>query len=200
MRIPIPVIAALALLPAASSCQTKTEISQTGQPRFEADIPGGVPLRLHIRSGEIHIQPGDDNKISVQLSGNNVGKIQDVKMRLTRSDSANELRISGGPKNDLEITVSVPKNSDLFVRIPAGEVHIEGITGNKDVELHAGELIIAVGNPADYDRVDASVTAGEVDGDPFGQSKGGLFRSFRQQGGGKYRLHAHVGAGQLTLQ
>jgi hypothetical protein len=30
--------------------------------------------------------------------------------------------------------------------------------------------------------------------------KGGLFRSFEERGNGKYRLHAHVGAGELTLR
>jgi hypothetical protein len=45
------------------------------------------------------------------------------------------------------------------------------------------------------------VTAGDVKAPAFGVNKGGLFRSFRKEyPGGKYRLHAHVGAGDLVLR
>jgi hypothetical protein len=108
--------------------------------------------------------------------------------------------IRKGPKNDLEVTIEIPKAATLYVRMPAGELSLEGVSGDKDVELHAGELTISVGNAADYSHVDASVLSGEVDGALFGEYHGGLFRSFHKSGAGKYKLHAHVGAGQLTLQ
>jgi hypothetical protein len=70
---------------------------------------------------------------------------------------------------------------------------------NKDVELSAGDLNIAVGNAADYSHVDASVMSGDLEAAPF-KSHGGLFRSFEKSGSGRYRLHTHVGAGDLTLR
>jgi hypothetical protein len=81
----------------------------------------------------------------------------------------------------------------------AGQLEVKGVTGNKDLELHAGELDVEIGRREDYARVDASVMTGEVDAAPFEISKGGLFRSFEWKGPGKYRLHAHAGAGQVTL-
>ena len=48
--------------------------------------------------------------------------------------------------------------------------------------------------------MDASVLSGDLSGRPFGEEHGGLFRSFEKVGNGKYRLHAHVGAGDLTLR
>jgi hypothetical protein len=68
------------------------------------------------------------------------------------------------------------------------------------VQLHAGELIVGVGNPGDYFHVEASVSTGGLEAEPFGESHGGLFRSFHKEGNGKYKLHAHVGAGDLTLK
>jgi hypothetical protein len=94
----------------------------------------------------------------------------------------------------------MPRITDLYARIPYGEVHVEGVEGNKDISIHAGDLTVSVGKSSDYGHVDASVMSGELDGEPFGESHGGLFRSFHKAGSGKYRLHAHVGAGQLTLQ
>jgi len=111
-----------------------------------------------------------------------------------------DLRIRGGPRNGITITVRIPSKTDLHARVPFGEVVIENVSGNQDVELHAGDLTVDVGDRDAYSRVDASVYSGEVDADVFGATKGGLFRSFRYDGPGAYRLHAHVGAGQLTLR
>jgi hypothetical protein len=41
---------------------------------------------------------------------------------------------------------------------------------------------------------------GSIESSAFGVSKGGLFRSFKQQGPGKYRLHVHVIAGDIDLR
>jgi hypothetical protein len=48
--------------------------------------------------------------------------------------------------------------------------------------------------------VKASVGTGEINAKPFGESHGGLFRSLQKSGSGKYKLVAHVGAGELTLK
>ena len=130
---------------------------------------------------------------------NKVATLGDMKARFGRCSNSCELRITGGPRNDLTITVQVPKKSNLVVRIFAGDVEVKGITGNKDIELHAGDLTIGVGDPSDYAHVQASVTTGEIDAKPFGESHGGLFRSFEKSGNGKYKLMAHVAAGDLTL-
>ena len=193
-------LALIALLCPVGQAQTKLEATDLANHPFEADFPSGGQIRMHVRSGEIRILGSDDNKISVRLAGKNADCAKDLKVRLVRADNSANLRVSGGPRNELTIIIHVPKNTDLFARIPAGDVEVEGITGSKDVELHAGELRIAVGDAAGYAQVDASVLTGEVDADPFGESKGGLFRGFKKAGIGKYRLHAHVGAGQLTLR
>ena len=193
-------LALLALFCPAAHAQTKLEATDLATHPFSADFPSGGQIRMHIRSGEIRILGSEDDKITVELSGKNAADAKDLKVRLERSGDQANLRVSRGPRNDLTITIHAPKNSGLFVRIPAGDVEVQGFTGNKDVEVHAGELRLAVGDATDYSHVDASVLAGEVDGDPFGESKGGLFRGFKKEGAGKYRLHAHVGAGQLTLK
>ncbi len=82
----------------------------------------------------------------------------------------------------------------------AGELTVRDITGDKDVVLHFGQLTMDIGKPEDYARVGASVNSGELGVSPFNVSKGGLFRSFDQSGPGKYRVYAHVGAGQLELR
>jgi hypothetical protein len=180
---------------------TKSETILTGKPHMEFNCPANLPLHLNVRSGEILIVGTDDQKITVDLAGRNADKIQDVKGRLFVDKHAAELSLTGGPKSELEIIIHVPKNSDLTARIFAGEVNVQDVIGNKDVELHAGQLTIEVTKPEEYGHVDMSVSAGEVDAEVFGgDSKGGLFRSISRDAGGKYRLHAHVGTGQLSVR
>jgi hypothetical protein len=86
-------------------------------------------------------------------------------------------------------------------RSPAGDLSVSGVVGDKDIEIHAGDLTISVGAAADYKHADASVWAGDLAAAAFGVTKDGLFRSFDQDNpGGKSRLHAHVGAGDLVLK
>ncbi|HEY2118524.1 MAG TPA: hypothetical protein VGH37_05005 [Candidatus Acidoferrum sp.] len=193
-------LALVSSAPAFPKTDTKFESAEVGKSHMEFDCPARRHLRLYVRSGEIHVVGTDDSKISVDLSGKNAGNIQNVIARLTCTPNAAELNVSGGPKSEFSITIHVPKTLDLYARIPAGEVTVENITGNKDVELHAGELIIYVGNANDYGHVDASVITGEVDAEVFGFNKGGLFRTVSRDSNGHYSLHAHVGTGQLTLR
>jgi len=115
--------------------------------------------------------------------------------------SGNELGITtDGPSNrGLKFTIQLPNASDLYVRVTAGDLTIEDIRGNKDVELRAGDLRIDVGRPDDYKTVDASLWAGDIHASAFQIDKGGLFRSFDWTGNGAYRLHARVLAGDLYL-
>ena len=182
-----------------SQSSSRTITTKVGEPHFEASLPSGIPLRLYVRSGDIRVVGSGDGKISVDISVKNAHKIDDVKHRLDILDRSAEFHLSGGPRNDVQITIYLPKNCDLYLRVPAGDVSVEGISGNKDIELHAGDLSIHVGNPDEYSHVDASVNAGDVEASPFGESHSGLFRSFKKFGSGKYKLHAHVGAGDLTL-
>ena len=193
------VLVALAT-PVLFAANAKSEVVLAGKPHMEFECPPNTPLRLHVRSGEILIVGTEENKISVDLAGKNADKIQDVKARFSVTKNVGDFHLTGGPRNELQIIIHIPKNSDITARISAGEVSVQDVIGNKDVELHAGELMISLGKPEDYGHVDMSVNAGEVDAEVFGDTQGGLFRSFSRDSSGKYRLHAHVGAGQLSVR
>ena len=199
LRSALALFASLAIL-AAGLPDSDLKVKDLQNHPFAVDFPSGSNLRLHLRSGEFRIVGRDDNKIAVHFKGRNADNARDLTVRFRRSDDDADLRIFGGPKNNLEITIEVPSSSKLFVRMPAGDLSVEDVSGDKDVELHFGELTIAVGNAADYSHVDASVVTGDLEAAPFGESPGGLFRSFEKHGTGKYKLHAHVGAGDLTLR
>jgi hypothetical protein len=200
MRTPFLLTTVLALSVASGAAQTKIDVKDIESHPFTADFNSGGKLRMYLRSGDFHIVGGSDNKIMVRITGRNAYRASDVRVQLEGSNNSADLTVSGGPKNDLEVTIEVPKKTGLYVRMPAGNLELHHVTGDKDAELHAGELIIEVGDASDYSRVDASVYSGGLEASPFGESHGGLFRSFHKEGNGRYHLHAHVGAGDLTLQ
>ena len=178
----------------------KIEATDLPEHPFQVDYPSGSQLSLRLRSGDVRVVGQENNQISVRVEALDPERARDLRVFFERLDNSAELRVSGGPKNDLKIVVTVPKNTGLFVRMPAGQLEISDVTGDKDVQLHAGELIVHVGDPAAYSHVDASVTSGGLEAPPFHEDHGGLFRSFQKSGNGRYRLHAHVGAGDLTLR
>lgn len=195
-------LASLAVFAAPLAIAQSKRVEATNLPEhpFQVEYPSGSQLNLHLRSGDVRVVGANDNKISVRVDAKNLEKAREVRVTFDRSEQSAALRVSGGPRNDIQITVEVPRDTGLYVRMPAGQLEISDITGDKDVQLHAGELILHVGDPANYSHVDVSVTTGDIDAPPFHEDHGGLFRSFHKDGNGKYKLHAHVGAGDLTLR
>jgi hypothetical protein len=181
--------------------QTHLSITDIYSHPFEVDLPYDQKLTLDLRSGDYRVAASSGEKISVRTTGDRAEKGRDVSLSFKHMNSHAELRLTGGPTNNgPTIEIGVPKSSNLIVRMPFGDLNIEGVSGDKDVEMHAGDLNIEVGNPADYAHVDASVGAGDINAGPFGENKDGLFRSFEKSGPGRYRLHAHIGAGDLNLK
>jgi hypothetical protein len=155
-------------------------------------------IRMDLSAGEYRISASPDNRIRLDWSVRERDRLSDVRARAdVRGRDATIA--TDGPENNFKVAIQVPARADLVVRLTAGDLTIEGIQGNKDVSLHAGEIKIDVGRPEDYSRVEASVWAGEVRADPFGERKGGLFRSFDWNGKGPYRLEARLKAGEVRL-
>jgi hypothetical protein len=198
MRTSFPAIG-LCLL--ASSLAAGGEVTGTCEQKFEAKFQPGGDIRLQIRSADIEVTGSDSDVVRVTCELRGDVDARDITIRFTAGRDSGSLRVRGGPNDGVKISIEVPRSSNLFVRAPAGDLTLSGVTGDKDVEIHAGDLTISVGNPGDYKHADGSVWAGDLTASAFGITKDGLFRSFDQDNAsGKYRLHAHVGAGDLVLK
>ncbi len=171
-------------------------VEEVGKNPVEAKFASGGRVRMDLCSSGIELIGTDQPRLRVSYHPERA----DVKVRIQASGDRADLQITNCPRNNFRATIEVPKSSDLYVRMFAGQLSVREITGDKDVVLHFGQLNMDIGKPEDYARVDASVNSGQLDVSPFGVSKGGLFRSFDQSGPGKYRVYAHVGAGQLELR
>ena len=128
----------------------KEEVAHLGKQPFEADFASGGQLRIILRSGDIRIEGADAEKISIRADGKNADRAGEVKVRLVRKSDGTELEISGGPRNGIEIVVEIPRKTNLWVRMPAGDLDVHGVIVNKDVELHAGDMTLSAGDPEQY--------------------------------------------------
>ena len=174
------------------------KVEEVGKSPTEAVFAAGGKLRLSLCSGAAEIEGTDENRIRVSFSSAHDSTAH-VRVKVLTTQSQAEISVADCPHNSFQIKIEVPKSSHLYVRMFAGDLEVRDLVGDKDVEMHAGQLTMHIGEPADYAHVDGSVSSGGLEAPPFAVSKGGLFRSFRKVGPGKYRLHAHVGAGELDI-
>ena len=188
-----------AMLVATGVAQKKLEVKDIQNHPFNVEFPSGSRLRMHLQSGDFRVIGRDDNRILIHFEGNNAQNARNLTVQLKRSDQDGDLRIFGGPKNELQVVVEIPKATDITVRMRGGDLNVNRVLGDQDVKLTGGNLTIGVGKPQDYALIDASVRFGDVHGDAFGDPKGWLGGALKMEGTGKYKLRAHVFAGDLTL-
>jgi hypothetical protein len=156
-------------------------------------------VRMDLSAADYRISGSPDTRVRIDWSVRDPDALRRVHASAEVRGREISISTDGPTSSNLKFMIQVPVQSDLYVRLTAGDLRIEGIRGNKDVELRAGDLDIDVGRADDYQRVDASLWAGDLHAPAFHVSKEGLFRSFDWNGNGKYRLHAHLMAGDLRL-
>jgi hypothetical protein len=193
------ILAVSLLFASVGFCQTQGTTNLQHQ-KFETNLASGEDLRLHLHNGDFRIVGSDSETISVHVEGQNVEQAKNIKIQLKRSGGAVDLKLSHVPKNELQVTIEIPRSTNLFARMRGGDLSVQGVAGDKDLELTGGNLTIQVGKAEDYGHVDLSVRFGDVSGTQFGDPKGWLGNSVRKDGNGKYRLRAHVMAGDLVLK
>lgn len=159
----------------------------------------GGKIYLRLSPGGYTISGTNDNNIVVTYDAANKDSLKRVRVKITPAGSHADVAFSNTPQNNFHATIEVPSRSDLEANLSAGEIVIDGVEGNKDVEVYAGRIEIKIPHPEEYGHREASVRAGSINASAFDVSKGGLFRSFEQNGRGKYRLRAHVTTGEIKL-
>ena len=180
---------ALPFLAGAATCESP----------FTSTVKPGTRLRLDIRPGDIEIRGAEGDGVRVTCQARDGSLPRAISVTLANG----ELKVSGGPTggdHNLRIRIDVPRRTDLYVRSTAGNLTIRDVTGEKDVELSAGNIEIHAGPPSDYRSVELSARAGNIEARAFGSQRSGLFLSEKKSGlPGQYRLTAHVTAGNVTV-
>lgn len=197
----ISILVAALQMSGASSCASSLAQVSSATNTLERNVDFGPAVRMDLEAGDYQIKAGEEKKIRIRWQARTPEKLAEAKVsaEVQGHDAKIKIRRPGGSNTEFKVVIELPLRADVFVRLSAGDLRMSGIEGNKDVELHAGDLDMDIGDPARYGPIDASVKAGDLNLEAFQVSKGGLFRHFHMQGKGGYRLHVHVGAGDLRL-
>lgn len=194
-------VAGVVLMGGGLSVFAQTEVT-CGQ-TLQAPMRSGGVLTIDSRPAGLDIVGTDQAAIRVTCRSRDRQDMEGVKVRLSGSGGTDKLKIHGGESRHggAQIRIEVPRRTSVRVGMGAGQVTVENLEGNKDIELYAGQITISSKHRWDYRSVDASVTIGQVSAPAYGEDKGGFFRSFsKEDPNGVYRLHAHVTTGQIVLE
>jgi hypothetical protein len=182
------------LVPGMLQAQEATERS------VQQKFISGAEIHMHLEAGGYTITASDSENIRVTYRAHNQEQVRRVRVEIKRGSSSADVYISDTPNGNFHATIEVPRRSNLWVRLSAGELVVEDVEGDKNLEVRAGRIQADIPHPEQYGHRDASVLTGSIAASAFDVSKGGLFRSFEQRGPGKYRLHAHVMTGEIALR
>ena len=162
-------------------------------------VEGGV-VRLKLSSGDYRLRAGATDRLVVRWTIDDEARVRDLRQLSVDINVSGSTAIveTDGPAKHVDFTIELPARSDVHLRMRAGDVRIDGIEGNKDIRMTAGDLTIDI-EPASLSRARASVTFGDLKAQPLGIAKSGIKRSFKWAGTGVYTLDARLLAGDLTL-
>ena len=189
----LAVCAGLALV-GSTAVSTQERTPSTVEKPFKT----GGTVRFDLSAGDHEIRGTDAEAIAIRWRTRSARDDRRVRAHADVRGSRAVVKVDG-PHDGFHVRIEVPRRSDLDLDLSAGDLRVRNIEGNKTLSMWAGDVSIEAGNADLYRRVDASVRFGDLDARPFGVVKGGIFRSFRWTGHGKYTLRAKLFAGDLTF-
>jgi hypothetical protein len=202
MKLCLTVVCATALLGYEGTAYAQNFEPVTREASFAA---GGVVI-LDANVGDVRVAPTDqEGKLRLVITSH---KQEDAEaaphwvreFAVNGSQAKIVLRMPKHGEHNFDVTLYVPKRSDLRLNLGVGDLTIEGITGNTDAELGVGDLKMTVPDPHAYRAVAMSVHIGDVHAGAFGlEPSGFLGKSVeRQFNAGSYRLKLHTGIGDVS--
>ena len=210
-RVGVMAVAIFAAILALGSHAAWSDDSRLGEPLvIERSLPADGTVVLDLNVGDLKILNGTQaDHLRLEVRADRKFDEQTIASWVKRFDVAAgraslELR---SPSHDhcnncesVHVTLYVPAKVELKVHLDVGNLEIEGVRGNKDVQVRIGNLRIGYQTPQEYAHVETSTHIGDVE-DPLqsGDAHGFLGKSedFTRQG--KYHLRASVWIGDLSL-
>jgi hypothetical protein len=192
------ILLCVCLVPLASANDWKYEDTRHDSREF---VSGGS---VHVRStvGNLHIKRGDSNMIRleyrVRSRSENSVKETTADIDVRGKDATIEFHSPSSGNTNIDVELEVPLNTNLDVHEKVGDITIDKLEGDKDVELGVGDIRVATEHST-YKMVRANTGIGDVHSSGYGETSGWLGKSLKYRGEGKYELRAHVGVGDIHL-
>jgi hypothetical protein len=193
------VLACLFCAPAAFASSDQYQESHSVTQEF---VAGGV-LHARMSVGDMRITRSSSNQIHLNytIKSNKESRLKEctVEFNVHGSEANLELRCPTTSNTQFDVELEVPGNTRLDVHEKVGDLTVEKIEGDKDLELSVGDIRVTDENPS-YRYINASTSIGDVSGDGYGESNGWLGKTLKYHGEGSYELRAHVSVGDVRLE
>jgi hypothetical protein len=167
------------------------------------DFVAGGMLHVRMGVGDLQIRRSDSTKIrlhyTVKSQRESRVKAAHVDIEVRGRDANIEFHAPASGNTQFDVELEVPQSTNLDVHEKVGDLTVDGIEGDKDLELGVGDIRVATGR-TDYHLVRASTSIGDVNGDGYGETSGWLGKTLKYHGDGKYELRAHVSIGDISLE
>lgn len=190
----IAALVTLAVCARPAAAQEKDEVR---------DFPAGGTLRVTMRAGDVRIVKGRDAQ-HIRLyytvrSEKDEERAEKAQVRFDVKGSDAEIAFSAPQHVDFDAEIEVPSPTNLDVRLKVGDLRVEDVEGNKDLDVYVGDIRVDVGAKPNYWKVEAGTHIGDVTAVAFGEPHGWLGKSLNYHGSGQYRLKASAAIGDVNL-
>ncbi|HLV87549.1 MAG TPA: hypothetical protein VKV39_11265 [Candidatus Sulfotelmatobacter sp.] len=160
-------------------------------------------VHVNIGVGDLHIRRGDEGKIvlryTIKSHRESNLKNANVDFDVHGSDAYLGFHAHSGANTQFDVELEVPANTNLDLHQKVGDIRVEDVEGDKDLELGVGDIRVTH-ERSTYKLVRAEAGIGDVNGSAYGATSGWLGKTLKYHGEGKYELRAHVGVGDITLE
>jgi hypothetical protein len=172
----------------------------------EASFAAGGVVIVDANVGDVRVMPNEQQgKLRLVITSH---KAEDAtaaphwvrEFAVNGSQAKIVLQMPKHGEHNFDVTIYVPKQSDLRLNLEVGDLNIEGISGNTDAEVGVGDLKMKIPDPHAYRSVAMSVHIGDVNAGAFGlEPSGFLGKSVEHEfSAGSYRLKLHTGIGDVS--
>lgn len=167
------------------------------------NFSSGGMLHVHLKVGDLHVRRGDGDKIRLRYTVKSVHEQNvensSVDFDVHGADATLDFHAPTTSNTSFDVELEVPANTNLNAHVKVGDLTVENVEGDKDLELGVGDIRVTR-EPSTYHLVRASTGIGDVSSDGYGETSGWLGKTLKYRGDGKYELRAHVGVGDITLE
>ncbi len=166
------------------------------------ECPQGCSLWFRLRGGDVRIKRGTDPQhIVVRYTPDPKKPDQEKNVQVRSWVHGSQVRaeIKAPVSLSVDAEVEVPSPISLEVHMTGGDLTVDGVDGDKNLQLFAGDLKVNVGTLEKLRDAEVSVRLGDVHVPPIGKARGWLGHTWKYQGSGQYRLYAHTSFGDASL-
>jgi len=167
------------------------------------DFVSGGYVHIRMNVGDLHIKRGDSTKIRLEytVKSRRESNVKDshVDFDIRGNDANIQFHCPTGGNTQFDVELEVPANTHVDVHQKVGDLTVDNIDGDKDLNLGVGDIRISA-ERSRYRMVNASTGIGDVNSNGYGETSGWLGKTLKYRGEGKYELRAHVGVGDIRLE